>query len=139
MSLTLPYLTCHMSSLARQGTSFTNAFFFLCSGDDDTAATAQTRPVRLQSSSVPPKVESPTDLLQAPQHPPTSDSVVTERATDPRRQVASAPPNQEDHIQDPDDVNTADAQFSPEQNFHQQAPSRDETLTRFNPNKHEDG
>ena len=81
-------------------------------------------------------IESPTDLAQAQQPSlQTSDTVVAGRATDPRRQPASAPPKQENDL---DEIVNAGAS-APIQ-YQQQAPSsRDETPNRLNPNKHEDG
>ena len=85
-------------------------------------------------------MESPTDIPQEHENP------VVERATDPRKQPTSAPVNTDYAYADNSDP---DKEFVRSggafQHQHQQSQqvheinSRDDTSSRLNPNKHEDG
>jgi len=85
-------------------------------------------------------MESPTDIPQEHENP------VVERATDPRKQPTSAPVNTDYATADNSDPDKElirnGGAFQQQQQKHQQvheSHSRDDTLSRLNPNKHEDG
>jgi len=84
-------------------------------------------------------MDSPTDLPQEQHEPP-----VVERATDPRKQPSSAPVNIDYADADNNDLdkefvrNGGAFQQQQQQQTHETS-SRDDTPSRLNPNKHEDG